>query len=61
MRTNCGTHYDAGSGNNDKTSEQISGSKKGGIGVLDSTLLSGPFGREILSAINKEAGKHEHE
>ena len=28
MRTNCGTHYDAGSGNNDKTSEQISGVKR---------------------------------
>ena len=29
MRTNCGTHYDAGPGNNDKTSEQISGVKEG--------------------------------
>ena len=43
-----------------KLASKFPGSKKGGIGVLDSTLLSGPFGREILSAI-KEAGKHEHE
>ena len=53
MRTNCGTHYDAGSGNNDKLASKFPGSKKGDIGLLDSTLLSGPFGREILSACHQ--------
>ena len=36
-----------------KLASKFPGSKKGDIGLLDSTLLSGLFGREILSACHQ--------
>ena len=62
MRTNCGTHYDAESGNNDKTSEQISGVKRREALVsLTVRYFQDHLAERSSQPAIKEAGKHEHE